>query len=389
MTTIAVADLTQATLDGTGVFDVLMRANKAHLEAEFNKNRIKGAEYSTVYLGSLTQVMQTALQFLLTKEKTDLEAQLLQKQILLAQSQIDKAASEKLQIEAQTLLINQQKANLVDELLTATAQRIKLAQETLVVTAQKTQLEAQTANVAAELLNIPKQGTLLDAQKEVQLQQKLNLAADKLRVDAQAAQITAETLNVPKQGDVLVAQKNQVTQQTANLLAEASNIPKQGLLIDANKAQAIQQTTNLVTQSLQIEAQTLLITQQKANAIIEGTVLTAQQCKLTAEFDLTMGNVLKAAQETSLLSQKVATERAQVTALGVDDNSVVGRQKLLYQAQTSGFTRDAEQKAAKLMVDTWNVRRTTDEGTVADSTNKLADTFVGRAVDKLLTGVNA
>ena len=84
MTTIAVTDLTQSTLEGTGVFDVLMRANKAHLEAEFNKNRIKGAEYATVYLGSLTQVMQTALQFLLTKEKTDLEAQLLHKQILLA-----------------------------------------------------------------------------------------------------------------------------------------------------------------------------------------------------------------------------------------------------------------------------------------------------------------
>ena len=234
MTTIAVADLTQATLEGTGVFDVLMRANKAHLEAEFSKNRIKGAEYATVYLGSLTQVMQTALQFLLTKEKTDLEAQLLQKQIALAQAQIDKTTSEKLQVEAQTLLINQ----------------------------------------------------------------------------------------------------------------------------------------------------------QKANAIIEGTVLVAQECKLRAEFDLIMGNVLKAAQETALLTQKVATERAQTTALGVDDNSVVGKQKLLYQAQTDGFKRDAEQKAAKLMIDTWNVRRTTDsDNTSATSTNKLSDVDVGSAVAKMLAGV--
>lgn len=235
MTTIAVADLTQATLQGTGVFDVLMRANKAHLEAEFNKNRIKGAEYATVYLGSLTQVMQTALQFLLTKEKTDLEAQLLAKQILLAQKQIDKASAELIQIAAQTELINQ----------------------------------------------------------------------------------------------------------------------------------------------------------QKANAIIEGTVLVAQECKLRGEFDLIMGNVLKAAQETALLTQKVATERAQTTALGVDDNSVLGKQKILYQAQTDGFKRDAEQKAAKLMVDTWNVRRTTDEGTVADSVNSLNDVAVGRAVTKLLAGVQA
>jgi hypothetical protein len=284
MTTIAVTDLTQATLEGTGIFDVLMRANKAHLEAEFSKNRIKGAEYATVYLGSLTQVMQTALQFLLTKEKTDLEAQLLQKQILLAQKQIDKASAELLQIEAQTEL---------------------------------------------------------------------------------------------------------VTQQKANLLAEAANIPKQGLLLDANLAQVVQQTQNLLTQKTQIEAQTELTIQQKANAILEGTVLVAQECKLRAEFDLIMANILKANQETALLSQKVATERAQTTALGVDEDSVLGKQKLLYQAQTNGFTRDAEQKAAKLMVDTWNVRRTTDEGTVADSVNMLNDVAVGRAVTKLLTGVGA
>jgi hypothetical protein len=41
------------------------------------------------------------------------------------------------------------------------------------------------------------------------------------------------------------------------------------------------------------------------------------------------------------------------------------------------------------MVDTWNVRRTTDEGTVADSVNNLNDAAVGRAVNKLLAGVNA
>lgn len=312
MTTITTPDLTQATLDGTGVFDVLMRANKAHLEAEFAKGRIKGAEYSTVYLGSLTQVMQTALQFLLNKEKTNLEAQLLQKQIDLTTVEIQKASATLAQIQAQTLLVNQQKANLI-----------------------------------------------------------------------------AEGENIPKQGDVLVAQKNQVMQQTANLLAELVNIPKQGLLIDANKAHIAQQTDNLVTQKLQIEAQTLLVTQQKANAVIEGTVLVAQECKLRAEYDLTLGNTLRTAQETLLLTQKVATEKAQITALGVDADSVLGRQKSLYLAQTNGFTRDAEQKAAKLMVDTWNVRRTTDEGTVADATNQLNDAAVGRAVTKLLAGVGA
>lgn len=228
-------DLTQATLEGNGIFDVLMKANKAHLESEFQKGRIKGPEYSTVYLGSLTQVMQTALQFLLSKEKTSLENLVLEKQIALA--------------------------------------------------------DAQTREVEARIL--------------------------------------------------------------------------------------------------QIQKQTELVEQQRLNAVTENTVLVAQECKLRAEYDLTMGTVLKAAQETALLSQKTATERAQITALGVDEDSVVGRQKSLYMAQTAGFTRDAEQKAAKLLVDSWNVRRTTDEGTVADGTNMLNDATIGRAVTKLLAGVNA
>lgn len=214
MTAITNADLTTKTVGGTGVFDVLMSAAAAHLEAEFAKNRIKGTEYSEVYLGAMTQVLQTATQFLLTKQKADLEAQLLVKQIA-------------------------------------------------------------------------------------------------------------------------------------------------------------------------------LVEQQKLNAEVENTVLVAQECKLRAEYDLTMANILRANQETALLAQKTASERAQILSLGVDEDSVLGRQKSLYQAQTDGFKRDAEQKAAKVMIDTWNVRRTTDEGTVADGTNMLNDATVGRAVTKLLSGVGA
>ena len=219
MTTIA--DLTQASLDGTGVFDVLMRANKAHLEAEYAKGRIKGSEYATVYLGSLESVMNTALQFLLQKDQAELQAQLIAKQIEKLDKEID------------------------------------------------------------------------------------------------------------------------------------------------------------------------LVVQQTENAAIEAEVLHAQKCKLQAEFDVLVQGRLKTSAEVTLLAQKTQTEKAQTVGMGVDPDSVIGRQKALYQAQTDGFQRDAEQKTAKLMVDSWNVRRTTDEGTVADGTNMLYDVAVGRAVNKLLQGVGA
>lgn len=268
MTTIALEPitlpkLTEATVAGSGVFDVLMRSVKGHLEQEFTQSRIKGAEYATVYLGSLEAVLNSSIAFLLQKDKNALEALLVEQQIALAKVEIIKA------------------------------------------NAQVEQVRAQTANLQAELLI---------------------LQANALKIPAEIALLGAQKTLVERQGD---------------------------------------------------------------NEIIQGTVLTAQKCKLDAEFDLLLSTNLKTVEESKLLLWKTNTEKAQTTGIGVDENSVIGKQKALYGAQANGFTRDAEQKAADLMTKTWMTRRTTDEGTVADSTNMLNDAAVGRAVNKLLSGVGA
>ena len=205
---VALTDLTTAVVSGTGVFDVLMRAAKSHLEEEFKVGRIKGTEYATVYLGSMQAVLQAAVQF--------------------------------------TLQRNEQNQN------------------------------------------------------------------------------------------------------------------------------------------------ALLKDQQIANAVLEGNVLVAQECKLRAEYDNLQASTLRVASETALLNQKKVTEVAQTNGNGVTADSVLGKQMALYGAQTSGYSRAAEQKAADIMIKSWNVRRTTDEtGTPANTDNMLNDAAVGRAVAKLLSGVSA
>ena len=205
-TPVVLADLTTAVIDGPGVFDVLMRANKAHLESEFTKGRIKGPEYATVYLGSLEAVLKASLEWLLQRDKVNQEVKLL--------------------------------------------------------------------------------------------------------------------------------------------------------------------------------------TEQTANAVLEGKVLVAQECKLRAEYDVLMLTKQKTIEETNLLLWKTNTEKAQTTSDSASTDSVIGKQKELYAAQTAGFARDAEQKAAKALIDTWNVRRTTDEGLMADPA-QLGDATVARVVNKLLSGVGA
>lgn len=313
------ADLTQITVEGMGAFDVLMRANKAHLEQEFNKGRIKGAEYATVYLGSLQPVLQAALGFLLQKDKTALEAQLIQQQILLAEAQV-----AKMTLEGQLV----------------TAEIAKANASVLLVQAEVLKANAEKDRILAEITKLGKDSALIQAQAELAAQQKLNLAA--------------EALNIPKQGALIDSNKAKVDsenllviQQKANLTAQALNIPKEGLVLDGTK------------------------------------------CKLDAEYTLLTATITKTATENSLITQKIASEKAQISNTGVEADSVIGKQKALYQAQSDGFKRDAEQKAAKVMVDSWNVRRTTDDTTAATTTNKLDDASVGTVVGKLISGIGA
>ena len=228
MQEIELKDLTEAAVSGTGVFDVLMRAARSHLDEEFTRNRIKGSEYANVYLGSIEPVLVQSVEFLLNKDKAKNEADLIAAQIR--------------ETEAKILLIH---------------------------------------------------------------------------------------------------------------------------------------------------AQTELAKQQKLNAITEELIMHKQMCKLDAEFDLIMEQVSKTVTEAGLLAQKIQTEKAQTTGAGTTEDSVIGKQKTLYQAQADGFKRNAEQSAAKLMIDSWNTRRMTDEGTVADSLNQLNDANVGRTVSKLMSGIGA
>lgn len=254
-------------------------------------------------------------------------------------------------------------------------QRQAANQDALVKEKQLAMMDLQTE--ALVLQNNIAEQQLLNLEKEGE-----NLVVQKALLQAQANIATQQKLNLEDELITSVAQRAKLTQETANLAATET-------LIGNQAAQVAQQTTNLAAQKLQIDAETALTVQKTENAVVEEDVLVAQKCKLQAEFDVLMLTKSKTTSETELLEQKILTEKAQVTELGVDDNSVVGRQKQLYVAQTNGFNRDAEQKAAKVLVDSWNVRRTTDEGTSANTTNKLDDTNVGRAVTALLNGIGA
>lgn len=289
LTNMPVERLTEVKLTGKGVFDVLMQSVKLHLEQEYNQNRIRGTEYSQVYLGSMTAILEQSTRFLLDKDKSALEAALIDAQVRLAEAQILKSLAD------------------VD-----------------LVRAQIAKLERDDELVAQQILNMQ-----------------------------------AEALNIPKQGHLIDAQTALATKEVSLAEAKLANIPKEGAVLDA--------------QGDKINRE--ILTMDISDNLLTAQVLLAQAQKISTDA------------QSALVIQKTNTEKAQTLAAGVDVDSVVGKQKALYQSQIDGFKRDAEQKAARTMIDTWNARRTTDEGTVADATNRLDDSTIGKAVEKLLVGV--
>lgn len=102
---VTLEDLTQEVLNGSGVFDTLMRAMSNHLEKEHAANRITGDQYAAVYTAGLTQVLQQSIAFLLGKGRFRLE----RAKTLLELGKLD----QEICVLAQKLVT--EKANVMDE----------------------------------------------------------------------------------------------------------------------------------------------------------------------------------------------------------------------------------------------------------------------------------
>ena len=86
---------------------------------------------------------------------------------------------------------------------------------------------------------------------------------------------------------------------------------------------------------------------------------------LDKQIELIEAQIASQVANNVLIAQKVKTEKAQIQDI-VDGEVVVGvtgAQTALYKQQKEGFIRDAEQKALKIISDTWITRKTVDDGT--------------------------
>jgi len=171
--------------------------------------------------------------------------------------------------------------------------------------------------------------------------------------------------------------------------------------VETNYATIAIQTAAQKDSHYKIYADVRAMEQQTEQMILKTTQeILASQANIDQSAERLASDILLATEktesETRLLDQKAITELGQTADnLPVDHpgmnitteiKGIISRQRGLFQKQTDGFDRDAEQKLSKILVDTWSVRQTTD-GEVS-STAGVSNEEVSRVLAKAKAGIN-
>ena len=80
-------DLTTVSLDGSGVFDLLMQTSVLHLKREMQEGRITGASYTQAYMAAMQYAMQNAVQFVTSSKQINGQLHLLEQQTITEKAQ--------------------------------------------------------------------------------------------------------------------------------------------------------------------------------------------------------------------------------------------------------------------------------------------------------------
>lgn len=379
------ADITTQEINGTGTFDVIMGGAAAQLAAEYDSERITGAEYTKAYIGTMGAALQNAVAFLTTKDQVFWQAQTAQYEAIKARLDAENAklalaasiydmynrkaqyaltkeqlATAKLEFDANSFNVEQMLP------LQATSQQIRntsdqyvydkqMPLQTSMLTLQNAGQETSNASSAYSLANIlPKQATGLDLENQastVNVQQILPKQAAALDLQNNTAKYNLETY-LPTQTAIATDQDTLLKTQNTNAGIEGS-IQKYNL-------------TDV------LPAQVALTKDQDVGVTIQND---------TARYSL--ANVVPS--QWALLKEQVESQIAQTKGTRSDGtplSGLMGAQIALYDQQEVSYKRDAESKGLKLMLDPWAVAKSADEA--VETPTSINNNAINTAATKYL-----
>jgi hypothetical protein len=412
--------ITTGKVDGTGTFDVMMRAFSAHLKLEKDAGRISGAEYTKAYVALIQAAMQSASSFEGQAETLFWQSQAAQIAAITARVSL---MQEKVKYAALQYAAHQAKAEYA-------LSEMKVASESVSYCSQKFNLDSLLPLQAAGL-------TTENAAKAFNLTNMLPIQYALLQSQAAGALIQNDTANynlkvtLPTQHDIqLLQQAGQVTANATSAYNLNTMLPLQSNLLSSQaQTAALERDTKsyqlLTLMPLQAAGLTIQNTTAQLDHDIKGYTLSVMMPLQSQMLDLQKSGVakdnqikdyniawtlvadydMKRAQADGLAIDKqmkqynlqyilpmqlaTQTEQLQVARAQTQDGrtdgspitGTLGAQKNLYNQQIQSYLIDGKVKVAKIFSDAWVTQKTMDEGVVPPGQ------FTNASLDPLLAGV--
>lgn len=248
--------LTSTTVDGSGIFDKLMTAVRAHLNQDYDNHRIDGAQLVQLYQTAIPAVLQNAVNFAVTANASTYQNAALQMQARAAEADA---------ITARLNAVNA-KFGVITSLASAENAKAEYALTKMNIgigdiTYSKVEQEVDlVTNQAALTLSEKSQvdynvSDILPEQKR-----KLTYEVDNVLV-AQVAKVNYETANIlPKQAAILTQDERIKTFQRDNIMVAQENVLEEQY--EVQRAQTLDTRSDATTVAGAIGKQKDLYSQQ-------------------------------------------------------------------------------------------------------------------------------
>jgi hypothetical protein len=308
MADINVDDITNS--GGTGVFDKLMESINSQIETQYLNNRITGADYANVYLGSVQAALSQSIQFALQEQLTEAQVDGVLADNVLKAKQLELATKD-LEIKTYEL------AN------TLPAQLAKLQKDTDVT--ERQMLEAEATGV--------KQRLSID--KDIDVKERQTAVSESKLAD--------DILTSTKQRTLLDTEEEAKQYEVDNLLPK--QLEKITTDIDVTERQMLEAEATGTKQRI------LLDTEEEAKQYEVDNILPVQLEKLEEEVDLLQTQesemLLDGAKKRIIMDEQIETENLQQVILGTEEELKTAQVKSTYADRVL-----KDKQAAKLGLDT-------------------------------------
>lgn len=209
-----VCEITTGDVAGTGIFDTLMRSVNSHLVEQFEKGRITGSDFASVYTAAINATLEQAIKLASEKQLMPYEIMAKEREILKQDYELtNKLPAEVANITKQGLLLDAQ----TDELAYRISDILPVEKSNLTYTGENLQMQKALATyelntkLPAEVSNITKQGLLLDAQEDEIAYRLANI------IPVEKANLEFTGANLQAENDLLVSKLTTETKQQASI----------------------------------------------------------------------------------------------------------------------------------------------------------------------------